>query len=178
MKITQELLFIILPFLFLFRAFDSNAQQLREMQPLEVHDFECLQSLECVQKSHSLKSKGWAFVFDNTADEYHGELTAHMKGENIFFYAVYDKEGNLMRSHYKRKEVALPRCLLAHITENNSGKWRISDSQMILKNFDPATVKYKVMLESNTSERSEVYDFEFVNRLHVQHEGLVKHGLF
>lgn len=171
MKITQILLLVIFTFLVL-GALDSKAQQLREMQPLEVQDFKCLQSLECVQSSQNLKSKGWFFIFDETVDEYARELTARMKGENVSFFALYDKEGHLIRSTYKQRNVALPKCLLSYLTEGNYEEWQITGSEMVLKDFDPATIKYKVMLENHTSATSEVYDFEFINDLHLKYQDL------
>jgi len=178
MKITQVLLFIILSFFFLlFGVLEANAQQLREMQPLEVHDFHCLQWLECVENSQSLKDKGWSFIFDETVDEFAQELTASMKGENVSFFAIYDKEGFLIRSDYKRKNVALPKCLLSYLTEGKYKEWRITGSEMEMKDFDPDLVKYKVVLENHTSTTSEVFDAEFINDLHVKHEGLAKYCL-
>lgn len=160
--------------LFMLSTFDSNAQQPREMYPLEVHDFECLRSLDCVQNSQSLKSKGWSFIFDETVDDFAKELTAQMKGENIYLYAIYDKEGKLIKSTYKRKDAALPKCLLTHHTEDNYNGWRITGSEMVVRDFDPSTIKYKVMLESETSARSEIYDFDLISDLHSSYEGMAE----
>ena len=174
MKIIQTLPLIIFS-LFFFSALDSHAQQAREMQPLEVHDFECLRSLDCVQSSQSLRSKGWSFIFDDTVDEFAPELTARMEGENISFLAIYDKQGNMIKSKYERVDMALPRCLLAYLTQDNYKGWKIAGSEMVMQDFDPASVRYKVMLENSTSEKSEVFDSEFINELHLKHEGLAKY---
>lgn len=171
MKITQVLLSVIFTFLIL-GALDSKAQQVREMHPLDVQDFKCLQSLECVQNSQSLKNKGWLFIYDETVDEFARELTARMKGETLSFFALYDKQGHLIRSNYKRNNVALPKCLLSYLTEGNYKGWQITGSEMVLKDFDPTSIKYKVMLENHTSATSEVYDFEFINDLHLKYEGM------
>lgn len=176
MKITQ-ILFSIIFFFLLISALDSKAQQVREMHPLDVQDFKCLQSLECVQNSQSLKSKGWVFIFDETVDEFARELTARMKGENVSFFALYDKQGHLIRSTYKQRNVALPKCLLSYLTEGNYEEWQITGSEMVLKDFDPTSIKYKVMLENHTSATSEVYDFEFINDLHLKYEGLATYCL-
>lgn len=169
MNINRSLISTLFAFLIL-GTFDSNAQQLREMQALEAHDFECLRSLDCVQNSQSLKSKGWAFIFDETVDEFAKELTARMKGENIYFLAIYDKEGKLIKSTYRRKDVALPGCLLTFHTEDKHEGWRITGSEMVVRDFDPSTIKYKVKLESETSARSEEYDFDFISNLHSSYE--------
>lgn len=160
--------------LLVFGALDGIAQQLREMQPLDPHDFECLQSLECVQDSKSLESKGWSFIFDETVDEYARELTARMKGENISFFAIYDKQGHLIRSNYKRQNIALPKCLLAYLTEGNYKDWQVIGSEMKMKDFDPSSVTYKVVLKNKTSDTSEVFDFDFINDLHLKYEGLAE----
>jgi hypothetical protein len=179
MKITQLLFAITFCFFSLhFGTNDSNAQQVREMQPLEALDFECLQSLECVQSSQSLKSKGWSFIFDETVDEYARELTAIMKSENIFFFAIYDHEGYVIRSDYKRNNSALPLCLLAYLAEGDYKGWQITGSELEIRDFDPATVKYKVILENKTSAKSEVYDYDFIESLHLKHEDLAQHDLF
>jgi hypothetical protein len=173
MRITQAIILTLVAFLML-GAYDSDAQQLREMQPLEDQDFECLKSLDCVQESQSLKSKGWSFIFDETVDAFANELTAHMKGENIYFFAVYDKEGNLVRSTYRRVDVALPKCLHRYHAENGNAGWRITGSEMTMKDFDPSTIKYKVMLESESSARSEVYDSDFISDVHMRYEGVAE----
>ncbi|PWN06513.1 hypothetical protein [Rhodohalobacter mucosus] len=153
---------------------DLHAQELREMQPLEADDFECLQSLDCIQNSQSLKSKGWSFIFDETVDAFANERTAYMKGENIYFFAMYDKKGNLIRSTYRRKDVALPRCLHRYHAETADEGSRIAGSEMTMKDFDPSTIKYKVMLESGTSSRSEVYDSDFISDVHREYEGVAE----
>jgi hypothetical protein len=174
MKNTQILGSTIISIL-LFGALDSNAQQVREMQPLEAHDFECLQSLECVQSSQSLKSKGWVFIFDETVDDLARELTAKMKSKHISFFATYDELGDVLRSKYKRENVALPRCLLKHLAEGTYKGWEITRSEMMVKNLDPTSIKYKVKLKNNTSTKSEVFDFKFINDLHLKHGGLGKY---
>ena len=177
MKITQALFLIIIPYL-LLGALDSKAQQTREMQSLEDHDFQCLKSLQCAQNSRSLQEKGWAFVFDETVDESARELTARMKGEDIYFYAVYDEEGDVIRSIYKQTDVALPNCLLANLTEGSYRGWQITGSEMVMKDFETSSVKYKVKLQNKTSATSEIFDFDYLNNLHLKHEVLAKHGLF
>lgn len=92
MKTTQILPLFLISFLLLY-VLDSNAQQTREMRPLDNYDFECLQSLECVQNSRSLKEKGWTFIFDETEDEFAQEFRASMKGEHISFLPSMIKKG-------------------------------------------------------------------------------------
>lgn len=173
MKITYFISLFIFSCL-LIDASDAQGQQLREMQSLDAHDFECLKSLDCAQNSESLDSKGWAFISDETVDEVPRELTARMEGENIFFFAIYDKQGYLIRSTYKREDIALPNRLLAHLAEGDYKGWKITASEMVMKDFDPATITYKVMLENKTSAKSEVFDTDFINGLHLKSEGLVK----
>ena len=174
MKIIQVLLLIVFFFLSI-GVIDSNAQQFREMQPLEAHDFECLQSLQCVENSESLKNKGWAFVFDDTVDEFSKELTAKMKGSGLSFFAKYDELGNLIRSKYKRKNVALPPCLLKHLVEGSYKGWQITSSEMVIRDFDTTSIRYKVLLKNKRATKSEIYDVEFINGLHLGYEGLAKH---
>lgn len=158
-------------------AFEVHAQQAREMDPLELSDYECLKSLECIQNSQSLKSKGWLFTFDETVDEYAEELTAHMKGQNVSLFAKYDKEGYMIRSKYKRDNVVLPGCLLAYLIEESYKGWRITASEMVVENFDPASIKYKVLLQNHTSARTEKFDSEFIGNLHLKFKGEAKHCL-
>ena len=173
MKITRILLSIIFSFL-LFGALESKAQQTREMRPLGDNDLECLKSLVCAQNSHSLKSKGWSFIFDETVDEFAREFRASMKGKNVSLFALYDKEGFLIRSDYKRKNVALPKCLLSYLTESKYKDWQITGSEMKMKDFDPASVRYKVKLENKVVIVHEEYDYEFINDLNLRYEGLTK----
>lgn len=174
MKFTQRLLSIIFFFL-LFGALESKAQQTREMRPLADNDFECLKSLECAQNSPSLKEKGWRFIFDESVDGFTQEFRAIMKGENISFFALYDKQGYLVRSEYKRKDVALPTPLLTHLFQSNYKDLKLIGTELVMKDFDPATVKYKVVLENNAVTMVEKYDYEFINDLHLQYEGLTKY---
>lgn len=176
MKITKPLLLPLFSFL-LFCVLDAHTQQVREMQPLEKHDFECLQSLDCVQSSQSLKSKGWLFIFDETVDEFAPELTARMEGENISLLSIYDNEGNMIKSKYKRRNVALPTSLLRYLTEGNYEEWKITGSEMVMNDFDPSSARYLVMLEKNSSVISEVFDSEFINGLHLKYQSLVKQTL-
>jgi len=173
MNINRPLISTLVAFLML-GTIDSNAQELREMQPLESADFECLQSLDCIQNSQSLESKGWSFTFDETVDAFANERTAYMKGENIYFFAMYDKKGNLIRSTYRRKNVALPKCLHRYHAETANEGSRIAGSEMTMKNFDPSTIKYKVVMESETSVRSKVYDVDFISDLHRTYEGVAE----
>lgn len=176
MKITR----ILLPILFVsifFGALELHAQQAREMYPLEIDDYECLKSLECIQSSQSLKRKGWSFIFDETVDEYARELTARMKGKNVSFLAKYDKEGFMIGSKYKLNNIALPTCLLTYLVEGKYKGWQITASEMVMDDFDPASVRYKVLLKNDTSLRSEVFDSEFIGDLHLKFDGHAKHCL-
>jgi len=173
MKTTQIILLSTCSFL-LFSTLDSQAQQVREMYPLEIHDFECLQSLQCAQSSQSLKNKGWTFIFDETVDEFTRELTARMKGENISFLAKYDKQGEVIRSTYKQNNAALPTCLLEYLSEGNYEEWQITGSEMVMRDFDATSITYKVKMKNKTTVASEEFDFEFINDLHQKYEGLAK----
>jgi hypothetical protein len=169
MKITQII------FLFFFISVDSYSQQTRELLPLDNQDFKCLQSIECIENSQSLKQKGWSFIYDKTVDEFTRELTAIMKGENIYFFAIYDIEGSLIRSTYKRKNVPLPSCLLTYFSQGNYKEWQITGSEMVIRDFDPATINYKVELKNKKSSTSEKYDFDFISGLHLKYEKLARH---
>jgi hypothetical protein len=148
----------------------TSAQQMRELRPLSAQDFKCLQSLECIQNSESLKAKGWSFVFDNTVEKFAQELTAKMEGKNISFFAVYDKQGKLIESEYKRFNIALPSELLSYLAENNNDKWLLTGSEMIMQNFDESTIYYNVTLEKQSQIRSESYDMAFINTIDVEAE--------
>jgi len=140
----------------------SNAQQTRKMHPLDDNDFECLKSLKCAQNSRSLKEKGWTFVFDESVDEFTQEFRASMKGENISFFALYDKQGYLVRSEYKRKDAALPTPLLTHLFQSNYKGLKLTGTEFVMKDFDPATIKYKVVLEDETSTVTDAFDIDFI----------------
>jgi hypothetical protein len=111
-------------------------------------------------------------------DEYARELTARMKGENVSFFALYDKQGEVIRSDYQRKNVALPTCLLAYLIEGEYQDWQITDSEMEMKDFDPKTIQYHVLLENGRSKKTAVFDFEFISKLHARHQDLVRHSLY
>lgn len=144
----------------------------RELRPLDAEDFKCLQSLECIKSSENLKAKGWSFIFDDTVQKFAQELTARMEGKNISFYAVYDKKGNLIRSEYKRKNIALPASLLAYLAENELTHAQLTGTEMVMKNFDASTISYKVMLESKSSVESKNFDIAFIDNIRMNSEGL------
>lgn len=173
MKFTQ-CLFSIIFFSLLLGALESKAQQTRVMRPLDDNDFECLKSLECVQNSPSLKEKGWKFVFDESVDDFTQEFRARMKGKDISFFALYDKQGYLIRSEYKRKDVALPTSLLTHLLQSNNKGLKLTGTELVMKDFDPATIKYKVIMENKTSKVSEEYDIYFITDLDSKYERLTK----
>lgn len=156
--------------LLLICTLKSIAQQTREIHPLDDNDFECLKSLECAQNNQSLKKKGWAFVFDESVDKFAQEFRARMKGKNISFFALYDKQGYLIRSEYKRKNVALPSFLLTYLFQDNYKEWQLTGTELVMKDFDPATIKYKVVLENTSSIISKVYDFKFITGLDSKYE--------
>ena len=149
--------------LLLLSSIQISAQHTRELRPLEASDFKCLQSLECIRGSESLKVKGWSFVFDDTVEKFAQELTAKMEGENISFFAVYDKEGDLIKSVYTRKNVALPANLLSYLAENNDKGWKLAGTEMIMNNFDESTIVYNVELENHTISESRNYDLAYIN---------------
>lgn len=148
--------------LLLICTLKSIAQQTREIHPLDDNDFECLKSLECAQNNQSLKKKGWAFVFDESVDEFTQEFRASMKGKNISFFALYDKQGYLVRSEYKRKDAALPTPLLTHLSQSNYKDLKLAGTELVMKDFDPATIKYKVVFEDETSTVTDAFDIDFI----------------
>ena len=173
MRFTQLLLISISVFLFC-NTLNISAQQIREMQPLDSQDFECLKSLHCIKSNQEIRDKGWSFIFDETVPESSGELTARMKSENVSFYAVYDENGNLIRSTYKRNNVALPAYLLAYIFRDNSNGWKITGAEMSVNNCDPASIKYEVHLESPESSIVNVYDYEFLNEIRLNRDSFTE----
>ena len=155
-------------------TYDANSQQLREMKPLEHHDFECLQSLDCAQNSPSLSDKGWAFFFDRTVEPLTRELSASMKSDGVRLDAKYDQEGNLIRARYKRHNVALPKCLLIHLSMDQFSDWQIMESEFIIKDFNPSTAQYKVKLVNDTTVSFEKFNYQKIAELHEKYEGPVE----
>ncbi len=160
-KAILSLTFIIL----LFSISQLHAQSARTLLPLDTHDFKCLKSVECIKNSESLKEKGWSFIFDDSVEKFAQELTAKMNGENVSFYAVYNKEGDLIRSEYKRKNLALPPTLLAYLAENNQEGWILTGTQMVMHNFDESTINYEVIIQNGSSTESINYDLAFIEGL-------------
>lgn len=166
MKLLKTILSTVI-LLLLLPAVQLSAQSNREMRPLDAHDFKCLQSLECIQSSESLKAKGWSFIFDDSVEKFAQELTATMEGKNISFFAIYDKDGILIESVYKRKNIALPALLLAHLAETEMENSRLTSTEMVMKNFDASTISYNVVLERNSSLESKTFDMAFINSIHL-----------
>jgi len=136
-----------------------NAQQTeRVLLPLSEEDYECLQKINCITESLTLKEKGWAFAFDNSVDKFTRELTASMKGTNIDFNATYDKDGNLIHATYKRQNFALPANLLAHLARPEFNGWRMAGNEMIVNNFKEEQTKYRVFMENGTSKMTLRFD--------------------
>ncbi len=159
-------------------VFEAKTQQLREMQSLAQQDFECLQSLDCAQTNPILEEKGWTFVFDETVDDFAKELTASMKSEQVNLNAIYDRHGNLIRARYKRYNVSLPKCLLIHFSLDQYEEWKIAESELWIKDFDPVSARYKVKLINNTAETYEEFDYDMIAELHDKYEGPIKLCLF
>lgn len=159
-------------------VFEAKSQQLREMQPLAHQDFECLQSLDCAQTNPILQNKGWTYVLDETVDVFTQELTASMKSEQVNFNAIYDRQGNLIRARYKRNNVSLPRCLLIHLSLDQYEEWHIAESELLIKDFNPVSARYKVKLINNTAETFEEFDYDMIAEFHDKYEGPIKLCLF
>lgn len=152
-------------------SFEAKSQQLRELKPLEHQDFKCLQSLDCAQNSPSLTDKGWAFILDHTVEPLTREFTASMKSDGVRLHAKYDQEGNLIRARYKRQNVALPKCLLIHLSLDHFSEWQITESEFIIKDFNPSTALYKVKLRNDAAETLEEFDYRMIAELHEKYEG-------
>ena len=176
MKITQKVLLLVVPVM-TFVAPAGEAQEMREMQALEVIDYECLRSLDCAQSSQSLKAKGWAFIYDDTVDENAGKLTARMVGENVYFFAIYDEQGKVVKSTYQRDGIALPRSLLSYFTQSRYKGWQITGTEMVMTNFDPNSKIYRVTIQNKSSVKSIIIDTEFIKQLHEKGKGLARNGL-
>jgi hypothetical protein len=172
MKPQATYFFIIMCTLLLsMMSFDAKSQHLRELKPLAHHDFECLQSLDCAQNSTSLTDKGWAFIPDHTVEPLTREFTASMKSDDVRLQAKYDQEGNLIRARYTRYNVALPKCLLIHLSLDHYSEWQISESEFIIKDFNPSTAQYKVKLINENAETLEEFDYQMITELHERYEG-------
>lgn len=172
MKTIMTLRIIIISILILFiSTFEARTQEVRELRSLDLQDFECLKSLDCAQNSPILKNKGWAFVFEEPVAPFAREFTASMKGEDVHFHARYNQQGDLLSARYKRNNVKLPKCLLIHLTEDADEHWQIAESELDMKNFDPALIRYRVKLQNHTTETYEEYDYEKIRELHNRYEG-------
>ncbi|TVQ68093.1 MAG: hypothetical protein EA360_00680 [Balneolaceae bacterium] len=141
------------------------AQDTRTLLPLDAKDFQCLKSVDCIKNSESLKEKGWSFIFDDTVENFPQELTAKMDGENVSFFAIYNKEGDLIRSEYKRKNMSLPTSLFAYLADNSQDGWILTGTQMVMYNFDESTVTYEVFLQNGSSSESMNFDIAFIEAL-------------
>ncbi len=164
MKSVRSILSLTLLLLFL-SANQLYSQETRTLQPLDTQDFECLKTLDCIQSSERLKEKGWSFILDDTVEKFAQELTAKMEGENVSFFAIYNKEGHLVRSVYKRKNISLPPSLLVYLAENNPEGLTLTGTTMTMHNFDESTITYDVVLQNGTSVESKNYDIAFVEEL-------------
>jgi len=152
-----------------------KAQELRKLEPLDKGDFKCLQSIQCIQNSSTLKAKGWKFIFDRTVEKFPQELTARMKGENISFFAIYDKKGNLIKSKYKRTDVPLPPSFLVYLTQQKYKGWQIAATEFTMENFDTSLVTYRVLLKREKSKLTKEYDQEFVNKIDRKFKSIAEH---
>lgn len=137
-----------------FTAANLLAQQNdRVLLPLDDEDFKCFQTIKCVTDSESLKEKGWAFIFDDSVENYLQELSIAMKGVNVELSATYNKKGELLRATYKRQNLALPAALLSHIAIDEFDGWNMTGNEMIMKNFEENKTNYTVELQNNSSTK-------------------------
>lgn len=157
--------------LLLLSAIQINAQNNRTLLPLDAQDFKCMKTLDCVQSSESLKDKGWSYIFDDSVEKFAQELTAMMEGENVSFFAVYDKEGYLIKSVYKRKNMSLPPSLLVYLVENNPEGLKLTGTSMTMHNFDESTITYEVVLQNGFATESKNYDIAYIEEL-TEYQGL------
>jgi len=175
MRTIKTFRFITISSLLLFVfIFEAKTQPMRDLQPLKLQDFECMKSLECAQNSQNLHNKGWAFVFTEPPAPYTREFTASMKSEDVNLNAKYNQRGDLIRARYKRNNAALPKCLMIHLTEDSDEDWQIKESELVMKNFDPASVRYRVKLQNQTTEILEEFDYDEIRNLHENYEGSEK----
>lgn len=139
----------------LFTGADLFAQQAeRQMVPLSEENFECFQQISCLTGSKDLQHKGWFFHFDETITGSPQERTARMQGVNIDLTAHYDKNGNLLRGMYWRKDAALPPVLLAHLTNEDFSGWRMTGNEITVQDFNITSAVYNITLESERGEKT------------------------
>lgn len=155
--VTKTLISVILCFglTVLFTGENLFAQQTeRQMVPLSEEDFECFQQISCLAGSEELQDKGWFFHFDETITDYPQERTARMQGFNIDLTARYDKDGNLLRGMYRRKDAALPPVLLAYLTGEEFSGWKMTGNEVTIRNFNITSAVYNIIMESENAEKT------------------------
>lgn len=76
-----------------------------------------------------------------------GEYKLDGKGKNASLYAVYDKDGNLIRASYITKNTLLPRTIYRHLATDNYLDWTMTSNKKVVTNFDASSTKYEVELK-------------------------------
>lgn len=95
----------------------------------------------------------YEFSDKNRADRY----VATAKGKNITCESIYDSKGNLISSKTVATNVKLPSIILQTIYADYPD-WRITEDQMVVKDFDESTKFYKVIITKDGTKQTLYYD--------------------
>ncbi|MDX1585272.1 MAG: PepSY-like domain-containing protein [Balneolaceae bacterium] len=95
----------------------------------------------------------YEFSEKNRADKY----VATAKGKNITCESVYDSKGNLISSKTVATNLKLPSTILQAIYADYPD-WRITEDQMVVRDFDESTKYYKVIISKDGAKQTLYYD--------------------
>lgn len=95
----------------------------------------------------------YEFKETNKADKYVATAT----GKNITCESTYDSKGNLIGSITVANNVKLPSVILQTIYADYPD-WKITEDQMVIRDFDESTQYYKVIIAKDGARQSLYYD--------------------
>ncbi len=108
-------------------------------------NYNCFADINCLRYDPEVKNSGLNIRFDHRwyADRY--ILTGSSENERVF--AEYDERGNLVKGHLVQINVPLPGKINRYLATGEHKEWKMIGNEKTVRNFDPKTTEYKVILE-------------------------------
>lgn len=79
-------------------------------------------------------------------------------GKYSSLYAVYGKNGNLVKAEYITKNSRLPANIYKQLVEDNFKDWTMTGNKKIVLNFDPMRTEYEVTLKKDKMKQTLYFD--------------------
>lgn len=111
------------------------------------NDYECFQHLDCIKDNYMLSLQRWNISLTDKNVSNAPNYVLKGEAENEMIRAIYNAEGSLLEAEHIRKNTRLPNIVRNQINQPEFSDWRMTNNQIIVKDFSPEQTTYIVQLE-------------------------------